>query len=112
MAGRGRGRGGKYTFNLESLGIGKGENLPSSSVTPPPLYPPLPVKPASFTSTQGDQYSYLLEQKQELSNTFKSSRFHLLPPKIDLEIERYSDKFATQPIQNQNVNDLGNFFTS
>lgn len=36
MAGRGRGQ---LTFSVEIVGIGKGENLPPSSVQPTPLFP-------------------------------------------------------------------------
>lgn len=40
MAGRGRGRGrGQLTFNIEAVGIGKGENLPPSTLQPTPLFP-------------------------------------------------------------------------
>lgn len=40
MAGRGRGRGrGQLSFNMEVVGIGKGENLPPSTLQPTPLFP-------------------------------------------------------------------------
>lgn len=93
MAGKGRGRG-KYTFNLEVIGIGKGEALPSSSLAPPPLFPPLPVKTAPFCPSKSDHYNYLHDVKQELNSAFKSSKYFLVPPKVNLGIQRYSDKFA------------------
>lgn len=42
MAGRGsrgRGRGGHMTFNVEAVGIGKGEALPPPTLQPSPLFP-------------------------------------------------------------------------
>lgn len=38
MSGRGRGRS-LFTFNVDSLGFGRGEALPSSAQAPSPLYP-------------------------------------------------------------------------
>ena len=48
MAGRGRGRGrGKgLSFNVESLGFGRGESLPTNVLEPPPAYP---VRDTLFT---------------------------------------------------------------
>lgn len=109
MAGKGRGRG-KYTFNLESIGISKNETLPSSSLTPPPLFPPLPVKSVPFTPSKSDHYNYLYDVKQELSSAFKSSKYFLVPPKVNLGIQRYSDKFAASndSPSKQNGDSLGN----
>ncbi|NXT03361.1 RPC7L polymerase, partial [Jacana jacana] len=40
MAGRGRGRGrGQMTFNVEAVGIGKGDALPPPTLQPSPLFP-------------------------------------------------------------------------
>lgn len=40
MAGRGRGRGrGQLTFNMEAVGIGKGDALPPPTLQPSPLFP-------------------------------------------------------------------------
>lgn len=37
--GRGRGRGKNISFNVESLGFGRGEALPTPILQPPPTYP-------------------------------------------------------------------------
>ena len=37
--GRGRGRGANMSFNIESLGFGRGEALPTAIVEPRPTYP-------------------------------------------------------------------------
>lgn len=43
MAGRGRGRGrGQMTFNVEAVGIGKGDALPPPTLQPSPLFPVSP----------------------------------------------------------------------
>ena len=42
MAGRGRGRGrggGSMTFDIGSLGFGRGEGMPAAILQPPPLFP-------------------------------------------------------------------------
>ncbi|XP_014252206.2 DNA-directed RNA polymerase III subunit RPC7-like [Cimex lectularius] len=44
MAGRGRGRA-ALSFNVESLGISPGEQLPGPVLQPPPTYPPLEFHP-------------------------------------------------------------------
>ena len=40
MAGRGRGRGANMSFNIETLGFGRGgEALPGPNMQPPPVFP-------------------------------------------------------------------------
>jgi hypothetical protein len=39
MAGRGRGRGRTVSFNVEALGINRGDALPGPILQPPPLFP-------------------------------------------------------------------------
>lgn len=89
---RGRGRGGRgFTFNLESIGIGKGEQLPAPSLAPPPLYPSLPVKPEPIIPGNDDKY--LHDVKQSLISSFRSSKYFVVPPKVKTTVQRYSDKF-------------------
>ncbi|XP_053203842.1 DNA-directed RNA polymerase III subunit RPC7-like [Panonychus citri] len=106
---RGRGRGGRgYTFNLESIGIGKGEQLPGPSLAPPPLYPNLPVKPAPIIPARGDNINYLYDVKQSMMSSFRSSKYYLVPPKVKLTVQRYSDKFdvTNNPTSSQDLNSL------
>ena len=93
MAGRGRGRGrGKgLSFNVESLGFGRGESLPGSILEPSPKFPPLELKPVPLLS--GEQYDYLLALKQEYNTNLQESQFFIKPLEKRRDIERYSDKY-------------------
>ncbi|CAB1350993.1 unnamed protein product [Coregonus sp. 'balchen'] len=65
MAGRGRGRGrGQMTFNLEDVGIGRGDSLPPTTFKPSPLFPPMPAQPVPLQT--GDEVEYMLALKQEM----------------------------------------------
>ena len=37
--GRGRGRGANMSINIETIGFGRGEQLPAPTLQPPPKYP-------------------------------------------------------------------------
>uniref|UniRef100_A0A8C5IX08 Uncharacterized protein n=1 Tax=Junco hyemalis TaxID=40217 RepID=A0A8C5IX08_JUNHY len=64
MAGRGRGRGrGQMTFNVEAVGIGKGDALPPPTLQPAPLFPVSPP-----VTREGE---YMLALKQELRRAMK-----------------------------------------
>ncbi|XP_064208734.1 RNA polymerase III subunit GL b isoform X2 [Anguilla rostrata] len=84
MAGRGRGRGrGQLSFNMEAVGIGKGENLPPSTLQPTPLFPPMDHKPIPLQTSE--EAEYMLALKQELRGAMKSLPFYIRPaaPKKD-----------------------------
>uniref|UniRef100_A0A8C1B8B7 Uncharacterized protein n=1 Tax=Cyprinus carpio carpio TaxID=630221 RepID=A0A8C1B8B7_CYPCA len=74
MAGRGRGL---RTFSVEIVGIGKGENLPPSSVLPTPPFPPLDQKPVPLQA--GEEAEYMLALKQEFRGATKTLPFHIRP---------------------------------
>ncbi|KAL7978376.1 hypothetical protein Chor_014915, partial [Crotalus horridus] len=72
--GRGRGRGGGHmTFNVEAVGIGKGEALPPPTLKPSPLFP------------SGEEVEYMLALKQELRGAMKNLPYFIKPsaPKKD-----------------------------
>uniref|UniRef100_A0A673IUI6 Polymerase (RNA) III (DNA directed) polypeptide G like b n=1 Tax=Sinocyclocheilus rhinocerous TaxID=307959 RepID=A0A673IUI6_9TELE len=74
MAGRGRGH---RTFSVEIVGIGKGENLPPSSVQPTPLFPPLDHKPVPLQA--GEEAEYMLALKQDFRGAMKTLPFYIRP---------------------------------
>uniref|UniRef100_A0A3B3SSX3 Uncharacterized protein n=1 Tax=Paramormyrops kingsleyae TaxID=1676925 RepID=A0A3B3SSX3_9TELE len=100
MAGRGRGRGrGQLTFNIEAVGIGKGENLPPSTLQPTPLFPPMEHKPVPLQT--GEEAEYMLALKQELRGAMKNLPFYIRPAAPKKDVERYSDKYqSTEPTDN------------
>ncbi|XP_014460143.1 DNA-directed RNA polymerase III subunit RPC7-like [Alligator mississippiensis] len=101
MAGRGgRGRGrGQMTFNVEAVGIGKGESLPPSTLQPSPLFPPMEYRPVPLQT--GEEVEYMLALKQELRGAMKNLPYFVKPAAPKKDIERYSDKYQTSgPIDN------------
>uniref|UniRef100_A0A8B9RBJ1 Polymerase (RNA) III (DNA directed) polypeptide G like a n=1 Tax=Astyanax mexicanus TaxID=7994 RepID=A0A8B9RBJ1_ASTMX len=76
MAGRGRGRS-LFTFNVDSLGFGRGEALPTSAHAPSPLYPPMQFRPVPLHT--GEEVDYMLALKQELRASSKNLPFHIRP---------------------------------
>ncbi|XP_018620273.1 DNA-directed RNA polymerase III subunit RPC7-like isoform X1 [Scleropages formosus] len=100
MAGRGRGRGrGQLTFNIEAVGIGKGENLPPATLQPTPLFPPMEHKPIPLQT--GEEAEYMLALKQELRGAMKNLPFYIRPAAPKKDVERYSDKYqSSEPTDN------------
>ncbi|XP_067425687.1 DNA-directed RNA polymerase III subunit RPC7-like isoform X3 [Emydura macquarii macquarii] len=96
--GRGRGRG-QMTFNVEAVGIGKGESLPPSTLQPSPLFPPMEYKPVPLQT--GEEVEYMLALKQELRGAMKNLPYYVKPAAPKKDVERYSDKYQTSgPIDN------------
>ncbi|XP_045078308.1 DNA-directed RNA polymerase III subunit RPC7-like isoform X4 [Coregonus clupeaformis] len=95
MAGRGRGRGrGQMTFNLEDVGIGRGDSLPPTTFKPSPLFPPMPAQPVPLQT--GDEVEYMLALKQEMRVATKTLPFYIrraAPKRVD--VDRYSDKYQS-----------------
>ncbi|KAM9251813.1 DNA-directed RNA polymerase III subunit RPC7-like isoform 2-T2 [Cariama cristata] len=92
MAGRGRGRGrGQMTFNVEAVGIGKGDALPPPTLQPSPLFPPLEHRAAPLPG--GEEGEYVLALKQELRGAMRSLPYFVKPGAPRRDIERYSDKY-------------------
>uniref|UniRef100_A0A8D2JAJ4 Uncharacterized protein n=1 Tax=Varanus komodoensis TaxID=61221 RepID=A0A8D2JAJ4_VARKO len=97
--GRGRGRGGHMTFNVEAVGIGKGEALPPPTLQPSPLFPPLEYKPVPLQA--GEEVEYMLALKQELRGATKTLPYFIKPSAPKKDVERYSDKYQTSgPVDN------------
>ncbi|EAW71412.1 polymerase (RNA) III (DNA directed) polypeptide G (32kD) like, isoform CRA_a [Homo sapiens] len=80
--GRGRGRG-QLTFNVEAVGIGKGDALPPPTLQPSPLFPPLEFRPVPLPS--GEEGEYVLALKQELRGAMRQLPYFIRPavPKRD-----------------------------
>uniref|UniRef100_A0A8C3N4D0 Uncharacterized protein n=1 Tax=Geospiza parvula TaxID=87175 RepID=A0A8C3N4D0_GEOPR len=78
MAGRGRGRGrGQMTFNVEAVGIGKGDALPPPTLQPSPLFPALERRAAPLPG--GEEGEYMLALKQELRRAMKGLPYFVKP---------------------------------
>lgn len=95
MAGRGgRGRGRtNMTFNLEDLGIGRGEALPPTAVKPTPLFPPMTAQAVPLQT--GEEVEYMLALKQELRAACKTLPFYIRRAAPRKDVVRYSDKYHT-----------------
>ncbi|KAL2084573.1 hypothetical protein ACEWY4_020091 [Coilia grayii] len=99
MTGRGRGRGrGQLSFNMEVVGIGKGENLPPSTLQPTPLFPPMEHKPVPLVV--GEEAEYMLALKQEFRAAMKTLPFYIKPAAPKKDVERYSDKYQCGETEN------------
>lgn len=99
MAGRGRGRGRGFTFNIEQLGIGRGDLLPPPNQHPPPLFPPLISNPVPLSV--GDKQEYLLTVKREIRCMMHHSPFFIKPVSVPKDIERYTDKYQMNNTANE-----------
>ncbi|KAM9243621.1 DNA-directed RNA polymerase III subunit RPC7-like isoform 2-T2 [Dugong dugon] len=96
--GRGRGRG-QLTFNVEAVGIGKGDALPPPTLQPSPLFPLLEFHPVPLPS--GEEGEYVLALKQELRGAMRQLPYFIRPAVPKRDVERYSDKYQMSgPIDN------------
>lgn len=87
------------TFNVEVVGIGKGDTLPPPTLQPPPLFPPLDYKPVPLQ--MGEEVEYMLALKQELRGAMKNLPYYVKPVAPKKDVERYSDKYQSSgPIDN------------
>lgn len=93
MAGRGRGRGRQVSFNVEALGINKGEILQGTILQPPPLFPPQEFKPVPLK--QSEDYEYVCALKKEFIGFMKKSPYYIQSNEKRKDIDRYSDKYQT-----------------
>ncbi|KAM6294302.1 LOW QUALITY PROTEIN: DNA-directed RNA polymerase III subunit RPC7-like [Aegotheles albertisi] len=91
MAGRARGRGrGQLSFNVEAVGMGRGEALPPPTLQPSPLFPALEQRAVPLPGEQGE---YMLALKQELRGAMRNLPYFIKPGAPRRDIERYSDKY-------------------
>ncbi|KAF4100173.1 RNA polymerase III subunit GL a isoform X1 [Onychostoma macrolepis] len=98
MAGsRGRGRS-QFTFNVDALGFGRGDSLPTSAHTPSPLFPPMQFKPVPLHT--GEEVDYMLALKQELRASSKNLPFHIKAFRTKTDVARYSDKYQNGETKN------------
>ncbi|XP_048381597.1 RNA polymerase III subunit GL b [Stegostoma tigrinum] len=92
MSGRGRAPA-TLSFNVEAVGIGKGETLPPPTLQPAPLYPSLELKAVPLQT--GEEAEYMLALKQELRGAMRSLPYYVKPAAPKKDIERYSDKYQS-----------------
>lgn len=100
MAGRGRGRA-QMTFNVDALGIKRGEALPPTVTKPSPLFPPMQFQPVPLET--GEAVEYMIALKQEYRASTKNLPFHILPAKPRRDVERYTDKYQTSEPKNNTI---------
>ncbi|RMB90738.1 hypothetical protein DUI87_33003 [Hirundo rustica rustica] len=79
------------TFNVEAVGIGKGDALPPPTLQPSPLFPPLERRAAPLPG--GEEGEYMLALKQELRRAMRGLPYFIKPGAPRRDIERYSDKY-------------------
>ncbi|MBN3320368.1 RPC7 polymerase, partial [Atractosteus spatula] len=89
MAGRGRGRGlAALTFNIEALGLTRGEALPETSFRPKPLFPDVDFKPVPLK--MGEDQDYMLALKQEMRAAVKLLPYNIPLPAEKKDVEKYT----------------------
>lgn len=87
------------TFNMEAVGIGKGDALPPPTLQPSPLFPPLEFHPVPLPA--GEEGEYVLALKQELRGAMRQLPYFIRPAVPKRDVERYSDKYQMSgPIDN------------
>ncbi|XP_031564559.1 DNA-directed RNA polymerase III subunit RPC7-like [Actinia tenebrosa] len=97
--GRGRGKGRGFTFDIGSIGFGRGgDALPASILQPPPLFPPLEKIPLPLRKTEADET--MLQLKQDIKYMLNTSPYYVKPKIINKDIERYSDRYKEKPQDN------------
>ncbi|XP_044147364.1 DNA-directed RNA polymerase III subunit RPC7 [Bufo gargarizans] len=94
MAGKARGRGASFTFDLQAIGFSRGEALPETQAQPMPIYPHSDYKPASLL--QGEEYEYLLSLKQELRGNMKYLPYYMGRGEQRPSIDKYSLKYLRE----------------
>ncbi|XP_077145102.1 DNA-directed RNA polymerase III subunit RPC7 [Ranitomeya variabilis] len=94
MAGKGRGRGSNFTFDLQAIGFSRGDALPETQAQPLPLYPHIDFKPSSLL--EGEEQSYLLALKQELRGNMKSLPYYMGNTSEKQSIDKYSTKYVLE----------------
>lgn len=87
------------SFNIQAVGIGRGETLPPPTLQPSPLFPALDFKPVPLQT--GEEVEYMLALKQELRGALKGLPYYIKPAVSKKDVERYSDKYQTSgPVDN------------
>ncbi|XP_074526499.1 DNA-directed RNA polymerase III subunit RPC7 [Halichoeres trimaculatus] len=92
MAGKGRGVA-AYTFNIDALGIGRG-NMPEARVGPSPLFPSTDFKPVPLKA--GEEEDYMLALKQEMRGTMQRLPHNIKPQSNKAEVEKYTEIYLKQ----------------
>ncbi|XP_071975385.1 DNA-directed RNA polymerase III subunit RPC7 isoform X2 [Engystomops pustulosus] len=94
MAGKGRGRGANFTFDLQAIGFSRGDSLPETQAQPLPLYPHTEYKPACLI--EGEEHNYLLALKQELRGNMKYLPYYMGGSIQTSRIDKYSTKYLLE----------------
>ncbi|XP_063820062.1 DNA-directed RNA polymerase III subunit RPC7 isoform X2 [Pseudophryne corroboree] len=94
MAGKARGRGASFTFDLQAIGFSRGDSLPETAVQPLPLFPHTDHKPVPLL--ESEEQEYLLALKQELRGTMKRLPYFIGKESKKQSIERYITKYETE----------------
>ncbi|XP_077318530.1 DNA-directed RNA polymerase III subunit RPC7 [Lithobates pipiens] len=94
MAGKGRGRGASFTFDLQAIGFSRGEALPETQAQPLPIFPNIDYKAAPLI--EGEDQDYLLALKQELRGNLKKMPYYIRQGVMKQSIERYITKYEME----------------
>ncbi|XP_076444285.1 DNA-directed RNA polymerase III subunit RPC7-like [Babylonia areolata] len=99
--GRGRGRGATLSFNLDALGVQRGEIFAAGpAALPPQLFPPLPRMPIPDTNYDPDDLK-LLEIRRTMRAKHRQRSACLTLDEKKRDIERYSDKYQLNQQEDQ-----------
>ncbi|KAM5194217.1 DNA-directed RNA polymerase III subunit RPC7 isoform 1-T1 [Mantella aurantiaca] len=94
MAGKGRGRGASFTFDLQAIGFSRGEALPETQAQPLPSFPNIDYKAAALVA--GEEHDYLLALKQELRGNLKKMPYYMRKGVEKQSIEKYITKYEIE----------------
>ncbi|KAM8962117.1 DNA-directed RNA polymerase III subunit RPC7 [Pelodytes ibericus] len=97
MAGKGRGRGASFTFDLQAIGISKGEALPETRLQPIPTFPPVDYKPVPLKI--GEDMDYMLALKQEIRGNVKRLPYYVPAELEKPRVEKYRTKYEIEAEQ-------------
>ncbi|OQR70588.1 DNA-directed RNA polymerase III subunit RPC7-like [Tropilaelaps mercedesae] len=78
------------TIDTARLGFGRGENLPQIQTAPPPLYPPVKVKPVP--GSLDEEMTTITDIYDRVRIEIREDAFHIRVAEEKPPIERYSDQ--------------------
>ncbi|XP_068103927.1 DNA-directed RNA polymerase III subunit RPC7 isoform X1 [Hyperolius riggenbachi] len=97
MAGKGRGRGSAFTFDIQSIGFSRGDALPETQLQPLPRFPHTEFKAAALP--EGEEQDYLLALKQEMRGNVKKLAYYIKKGAANQGVERYITKYEIEAEQ-------------
>uniref|UniRef100_A0A8C5LXR6 DNA-directed RNA polymerase III subunit RPC7 n=1 Tax=Leptobrachium leishanense TaxID=445787 RepID=A0A8C5LXR6_9ANUR len=94
MAGKGRGRGASFTFDLQAIGFSKGDSLPETQWQPKAVFPALEFRPVPLR--EGDDLDYILALKREIRGSMQRRPHYIGEDHDNKSVEKYSAKYKLE----------------